>query len=347
MFLARTGRLPTLHGLALTAQLLSALEFAHRHDRVHGAIEPAQLIVEPCGRLKVAGYGVPVRERGHAASAHTDLHSAAGVAHLLLSGELPGRERPQLPPGLQAVFTRALAAEPERRFPHAAALSAALRNAVGQPVWDPQRRQSAAQEPAIAAKPVPIPPAPKEPSIARPLAARQAHARSVPRRPLLIAAGVAALFMVAVLAMRQDDAEGPLDVATVDAHEEVVIAEPSRPAPPAAESQPAIVPVPAAIELAQERPATQQIGAAPEVKAVRADRGRNAAPQPARRSAVLRTASASRGPELGCQQDFALSREVCTALRCATAEFRSHPICVRLSAHQRTVNAQREMLGGR
>ena len=35
------------------------------------------------------------------------------------------------------------------------------------------------------------------------------------------------------------------------------------------------------------------------------------------------------------------------ALRCATVEFRRPPTCVRLSAHQRAVNTQREMLGGR
>lgn len=387
LFLARTQRLPTLHGLALVLQLLSALEFAHRHDQVHGAIEPGQLIVEPCGRLRVAGFGVPALLPGHAASVQTDLYSAAVVAHLLLCGEMPGGECVRMPSGLHAVFARALAAEPERRFADAAALSAALRDAVGEPTWDPQQRQVAAPvaKPAaetISKEPVPAMSVPKAsatwvetadiwqlassagPDPEPEVPVRQADARVVRRRPFFIAAGLAALLVVAALAVRQEGTQGPLDIAGVDAHEEVIVERPSQavaqvtdvfepsrsPAMPSSTAEttgtPPALQVAAAPPVAENRPAPQRMGAAPELKSVRAEQGRRAAPLPARRGPALRTASLRRGNDLGCQQDFAFTREVCTALRCVTVEFRRHPTCMRLSAHQRAVNAQRELLGG-
>ena len=53
-----------LQGLALAAQLLSALAFAHRRHLVHSAINPHNLLVSRTGQLKVAGFGWAERRRG-------------------------------------------------------------------------------------------------------------------------------------------------------------------------------------------------------------------------------------------------------------------------------------------
>ncbi|MFL6694478.1 MAG: hypothetical protein ACJ8GO_16145 [Ramlibacter sp.] len=37
-------------------------------------------------------------------------------------------------------------------------------------------------------------------------------------------------------------------------------------------------------------------------------------------------------PGGACRQDSALAPELCTVFRCATAEFRQHPVCVQMHA---------------
>ena len=52
--------------------------------------------------------------------------------------------------------------------------------------------------------------------------------------------------------------------------------------------------------------------------------------QPA--SAVER---APQWPELGCDQQMRFARELCTAMRCATADFSRHTVCLRMQADHR------------
>ena len=154
--LERLPRLPTLQGLALAVQLLAVLSFAHARRQVHGAIQPDNLLVTHKGQLKVAGFGwaagdpgarvpgrfhvpcylAPEQGRGAPADARADLYSAALVARLLLGGGPPNQPATDLSPKLAAVFARALAVQPQARYPDAAALCAALQEAVGEPVWD-------------------------------------------------------------------------------------------------------------------------------------------------------------------------------------------------------------------
>ena len=155
-YLAGVGHLPVLQGLALSAQLLAALAFAHGRRQLHGAIQPGNLLVSRTGQLKVAGFGwaagepgapvpgrfhepcylAPEQGRGAPADARADLYSAALVARLLLGGGPPDRPTAALPPKLAAVFERALAVQPRQRYRDAASLRAALQDAVGEPVWD-------------------------------------------------------------------------------------------------------------------------------------------------------------------------------------------------------------------
>ncbi|MEJ7930763.1 serine/threonine-protein kinase, partial [Ramlibacter sp. AN1015] len=151
-YLARVGRLPPLHGLALAVQLLSALEFAHAHGLVHAAIHPEHLLVSRTGQLKLTGFGwsalaagalrpgpfddprylAPEQAAGQPCDSRCDLYAAAVVAFELITGVHPfesdafGRGEPAqrqeprtvrtvrrgLPTALDAVFRRALAPDP-------------------------------------------------------------------------------------------------------------------------------------------------------------------------------------------------------------------------------------------
>jgi hypothetical protein len=51
-------------------------------------------------------------------------------------------------------------------------------------------------------------------------------------------------------------------------------------------------------------------------------------------------------PDPSCRQGLAFARGVCTAFRCAAAEFRSHPICVRMHAEGRARERLAQARGG-
>ncbi len=58
--LARDGRLPASRALAITAAILEALEFAHRHGVVHRALSAATVMLNSDGVAKVMDFGVGV-----------------------------------------------------------------------------------------------------------------------------------------------------------------------------------------------------------------------------------------------------------------------------------------------
>jgi hypothetical protein len=72
------------------------------------------------------------------------------------------------------------------------------------------------------------------------------------------------------------------------------------------------------------------------------------APQPAmHRPPPHRPRLAQRNPpDLACPQELAIARELCKAVRCTQSEFSRHPVCLRLQADRRALDAQRELLGG-
>jgi len=51
-----------------------------------------------------------------------------------------------------------------------------------------------------------------------------------------------------------------------------------------------------------------------------------------RRTRLDAARSAPANPQLACNSDLSMAPELCTAFRCATAEFRQHPVCVRMHA---------------
>src|SRR3954468_4349716 len=109
--LDRGDRHDVQQSLHLITDLLAALDFAHRQGVVHRDVKPANLLIEPGGRLKLTDFGVariagestrtqgsmigtlkymaPEQVQGLKVDTRADLFSAAVVAYQLLAGVRP------------------------------------------------------------------------------------------------------------------------------------------------------------------------------------------------------------------------------------------------------------------
>ncbi|WP_167772459.1 serine/threonine protein kinase [Ramlibacter henchirensis] len=389
-YLARVGRLPALQALALVAQLLSALEYAHRNGLVHSAIHPKHLLIARNGQLKVTGYGwvaavaqaaarpgvldsaphmAPELALGGPADHRSDLYSAAVVGYQLLTGALPFQRgevpqgtpasarnaRPALPFELDAVFERALARSPEARYRSAAELGEALRSALGTPVWVRQK------DPALPAATASVQRhefpkwAPDVAAIATPDSTSPNWL--VRRAGLTLAIGCAA-FVVWIGGLSGNErslSDAATAIASQADRERV-----SDPPKPVIESQattlaPTTLPIPPLASTAVATPArinrqeletTERTNRTPAREEVIDETPEPARAHPAARKrtsaagvhAAHRPAQrAARQPRSArldhkCRHDSDLVREMCTVISCATAEFRHHPVCIKLHA---------------
>ncbi|WP_427913415.1 hypothetical protein ACPWT1_00090 [Ramlibacter sp. MMS24-I3-19] len=359
-YLARAGRLPILQGFALAVQLLADLDASHRRGLAPGDLSISTLRISRTGRLLVASAaGAPAQDhsqprRPTEAEIARDLDSAAAVVYELLTGTRPANphktalpvraRRAELPSELDAVFARALAARPETRYRSAAEFSAALQAAMPQPRWE----RSVLPARAVRAElPAQSPPsetvrAPVFPSAS----AVPAKTRSRRRFGLAVAGG-AAIGMLAVALWTglgpasQSEVQEPRAAAPL---QETVV-ERTEPAAHVA-AAPSIAPTGSAAPLERGIASPQQRKAAAPAPKVAAREGRSAA----RRAVASHRSVDSRvvrvvhslppGPEAACHQDFAIAREACIAFRCATSEFRHHPVCVRMHAEGARARAQ-------
>ena len=158
------GAPPRPQAMQWLSQAAEALDFAHAEKVVHRDIKPANLLLDAAGNISVADFGVsryddqttltaqgevvgtagylaPEQLDDRGATAASDRFALGVVAYQLLTGKLPASPRVELEPQLEAVFDRALADEPDRRYPTAAALVDALRAA-----------EAAAPEPTVIAR---------------------------------------------------------------------------------------------------------------------------------------------------------------------------------------------------
>jgi hypothetical protein len=413
-YLARVGRVPALQALALVAQLLSALELAHGQGVVHGGIDPEHVLVTRTGRVKLSGFGVVHLARECAqVDSRADVESAAAIAYRLLVGVPPSRDgagavvpprrlRPDLPPPVDAVFARALAADPAARFQDAGALWAALREAFEPPLWSRPDRPPHPVRVEAPVEPVPaeatlVGPAPAAPVLAEAAPAETAPAELAPTelapvvRPVVVKRvstvpsvrpprrlrtqvavatacllgvfATATLVLVGELAPAASSAEAtvaparpiaqavePPAVETIAAGPVTTVAAAPLPSPevplaprasPAAEPA---VPAPLAADRQDRRPQAAAPAVTREAPAERrapvarpaAERHAKARPEPASVHTAQLARPAAAGPEQGCRMhQLALTREICKVAQCTTAEFRGHPVCVRLQAEQR------------
>jgi serine/threonine protein kinase len=163
----KAGRPSTGEILRWLDQAAAALDAGHAAGVVHRDVKPGNLLLDGHGELHVADFGVasavgldsltmtgmvlgtsgylsPEQARGERATAASDRYGLAVVAWELLTGRRPFESDsptaeaaahanvpvPSLSPELDPVFQRALAKDPEDRYPSAAAFVADLRRAL-------------------------------------------------------------------------------------------------------------------------------------------------------------------------------------------------------------------------
>jgi serine/threonine-protein kinase len=165
------GALPTARALRIIDDVLAALSHAHAHGVVHHDVKPANVLLNGDRALLTdfgfakdlslaaitaaqellgtPNYMAPEQFQGVRTDQRSDLYAAAAVLYHALVGEPPygaqvlrflvGDDRVPLQPlpanaaPLAPVIERALARDPEARYPDAAAMAGALAQAFGQP----------------------------------------------------------------------------------------------------------------------------------------------------------------------------------------------------------------------
>jgi serine/threonine protein kinase len=161
----RRGPLPESEAWDLAVQAADGLAAVHRAGIVHRDFKPVNLMVDRSGRLRLMDFGIarpataggaatggyaqgspeymsPEQARGRPADSRSDVYSLGIVIFELFTGRPPFRaETPvemllqhleaappldRLPEPLRPIVGRALAKDPERRFPDGAAMAQAL-----------------------------------------------------------------------------------------------------------------------------------------------------------------------------------------------------------------------------
>ncbi|MEJ7931963.1 hypothetical protein WG922_18470, partial [Ramlibacter sp. AN1015] len=264
-----------------------------------------------------------------------------------------------LPTALDAVFRRALAPDPHDRFADAGALSAALQAAFGPPLWVRARMRALPARPATSAVAALRTATGERSDWVEMAFATVCLAVLAWTANLLVSAPVpemAGLRAQAVVVEEESRRAGREQSGRVQ--QPLVLAAPTPALAPAA--QPPRSPValevapapthPAAAAHADPAapqggaPAAGDIDVAPARGAgLHAPRSQPPAARPpkAQRVAARAPRQVQPGPAaLQCRHELQLAREVCAVLRCATAAFRSHPVCVRMHAEQQRMRDQ-------
>lgn len=165
------GKLPQEHALSITAHVLDALDYAHTHGIVHRDIKPANILLNREGRVKIADFGLAKKFGEHAdgnlpalTMSHiavgtpdfvapealdsdrtpdhrADLYAVGVMLYQMLTGKLPRgifQTPSELNPGIDSrlddIVIRAMAADPDHRYPSATAVRADLDAVMSQPL---------------------------------------------------------------------------------------------------------------------------------------------------------------------------------------------------------------------
>jgi hypothetical protein len=180
------GPPPAATALRWLDQAAEALDHAHAEKVVHRDIKPSNLLLDSEENIAVADFGVSRSAGETTLTAHGEVVGTAGylapeqldergataasdrfalgvVAYQLLTGRMPATDRADSSAHVAAVFDRALAADPDGRYPTAAAFVDELRTALAAdpaPTLLPAtRRKLLPQRTTPGARPLPPAPA--------------------------------------------------------------------------------------------------------------------------------------------------------------------------------------------
>ncbi len=228
--LDRQERFAVADTVRIMQDVLSGLQYSHARGVVHRDIKPANIMMTSAGQAKIADFGIariesssmtqagtvlgtpaymsPEQFMGQVVTERTDVYSSGVLLYQLLTGERPfegsvtaimhkvlNTDPPapsQLavtsPVALDAVVRRAMSKRPEDRYSSASDFAEAIATAVAaRPLSEPEPEATLVSVPARRSPPPAAPLAPSPPA--------RASKRSAV--PLLIAAGVAGIAVLA------------------------------------------------------------------------------------------------------------------------------------------------------
>lgn len=176
--IAREGRLPAEHALAVAAHLCDALAYAHKNGIVHRDIKPSNVLIDLEGRVKVADFGLAKLTTNNANSGLTqtgmamgtpdylapetltlgsdvdgraDLYAVGVMLYQMLTGDIPrgmfrmpSQKFRNIDPRFDAIVRRALEHDREERYQTSIEIRRDLDVILTTPYAEPGRESSAA-----------------------------------------------------------------------------------------------------------------------------------------------------------------------------------------------------------
>lgn len=175
--IAREGRLPPEHALAITAHLCDALGYAHKQGIVHRDIKPSNVLIDVEGRVKVADFGLAklsgkaqhssLTQTGMAmgtpdyvapealmygsdVDGRADIYAVGVMLYQMLTGDIPrgmfkmpSQKFQSIDPRFDAIVRRALEHDREERYQSSHELRLALDVILTTPYAESGRESSA------------------------------------------------------------------------------------------------------------------------------------------------------------------------------------------------------------
>ncbi len=176
--IAREGKLPPEHALAITAHLCDALGYAHKQGIVHRDIKPSNVLIDMEGRIKVADFGLAklsdknlnfgLTQTGMAlgtpdyvapeslmpgsdVDGRADIYAIGVMLYQMLTGDIPrgmfkmpSQKFQSIDPRFDAIIRRALEHDREERYQSSLELRLALDVILTTPRAEPGQESSAA-----------------------------------------------------------------------------------------------------------------------------------------------------------------------------------------------------------